>query len=88
MSNTDYIFPLLQLAGGCSEMNITAFLLYLLILFYLRLRVALPEVVLQLSGYEGKDEGQQRQQDVIGEDATDEDHRAFVTLKNDLYILS
>ena len=44
-------------------------------------------MVLQFAGYEGKDEGQQGQQDVIREDAADKDHRAFVTLKNDLYIL-
>lgn len=47
----------------------------------------LPEVVLQLSGYEGKDEGQQSQQDIIGKDATDEDHRAFIALEDDLYVL-
>lgn len=46
-----------------------------------------PDVVLQFAGYEGKDKGQQSQQDVIGEDTTDEDHRAFVALENDLYIL-
>lgn len=44
-------------------------------------------MVLQLPAYESKDEGQQGQQDVIGKDAADEDHRAFVTLKDDLYIL-
>ena len=47
----------------------------------------LPEVVLQFASYEGKDEGEQSQQDVIGEDTTDEDHRAFITLEDDLYIL-
>lgn len=47
----------------------------------------LPEVVLQFAGDEGKDEGHQSQQDVIGEDTADEDHRAFVTLEDDLYIL-
>lgn len=44
-------------------------------------------MVLQFAGYEGKDEGQQSQQDVIGEDATDEDHGAFIALEDDLYIL-
>lgn len=44
-------------------------------------------MVLQLSGNEGKDEGQQSQQDVIGKDAADEDHGAFITLQDDLYIL-
>ena len=47
----------------------------------------LPEVILQFAGYEGKDKRQQSQQDVIRKDATDKHHRAFVTLKNDLYIL-
>lgn len=47
----------------------------------------LPDVVLQFAGYEGKDEGQQSQQDVIGEDAADEDHGAFIALEDDLYIL-
>lgn len=44
-------------------------------------------MVLQFAGYEGKDESQQSQQDVVGEDATDEDHGAFVTLEDDLYVL-
>lgn len=44
-------------------------------------------MILQFPGYEGKDEGQQSQQDVVGKDATDEDHRTFVTLEDDLYIL-
>ncbi len=48
---------------------------------------SLPEVVLQFAGYEGKNEGQQSQKDVIGENAADEDHRAFITLEDDLYIL-
>ena len=47
----------------------------------------LPEVVLQLPGNEGKDEGHQSQQNVIGEDTADEDHRAFITLQNYLYVL-
>lgn len=47
----------------------------------------LPDVVFQFTGNEGKYEGNQSQQDVIGEDTTDEDHRAFITFEYDLYIL-
>lgn len=47
----------------------------------------IPEVVFQFAGCEGKDESQQSQQDVIRKDATDEDHRTFITLENNLYIL-
>lgn len=46
-----------------------------------------PEVVLQFAGDEGKDEGQESQQDVIGKNTTDEDHRALIALKNDLNVL-
>lgn len=45
-------------------------------------------MVFQFAGSKGKNESQQSQQDVIRKDAADEDDRAFVTLKNDLYILS
>lgn len=48
---------------------------------------SLLEVVLEFAGDEGKDEGHESQQDVIAEDTTDEDHRAFITLEDDLYIL-
>lgn len=34
----------------------------------------LPDIVLQFASYEGKDKGQQSQQDVISKDATDENH--------------
>lgn len=44
-------------------------------------------MVLQFAGYEGKDEGQKSQQDVIAKDTTDENHRAFITLKDNLNIL-
>ncbi len=47
----------------------------------------LPDVVLQFAGDKGKDESNQSEQDVIGKDTADEDHRAFITLEDDLYIL-
>lgn len=47
----------------------------------------IPEVVLEFTGYEGKDEGQQSQKDVISKNATDKDYRAFITLQNNLYVL-
>lgn len=51
------------------------------------LRPFLPDVILQLAGHEGEDEGHESQQDVIGEDAADEDHRALITLQDDLDVL-
>lgn len=47
----------------------------------------LPEVVLQFTSDESKDESYQSQQDVVGKDTADEDDGAFITLQDDLYVL-
>lgn len=47
----------------------------------------LPEVVLQLTGNESKDESHQSQQDIVRKDTADEDDGAFVTFQDDFYVL-
>ena len=47
----------------------------------------LPEVVVQFTGDEGKDESHQRQQDIVRKDAADEDDGAFVAFQDDLRVL-
>lgn len=47
----------------------------------------LPEVVLQFTGHESKDESHQSQKDIICKDTADEDDGAFITFQDDLYVL-